>query len=190
MIKKYIPLVYIISKSLLLIIVTIILCSSYTQCITPKRLLNNTNNYSSHKNTNATIMIYDTKTGKLTYKITAKNIYQHNTTQNIYFKKIFATMFNKDHAPIWYIQSDQAKLTNKKILLLSGNIQINNTLKSSSLKKITTNHSIIDLVTHNTYSEDITLYGNCFISTSMKMRSNLNNNIIELISHVKTSYTI
>ncbi|QOI10805.1 LPS export ABC transporter periplasmic protein LptC [Blochmannia endosymbiont of Colobopsis nipponica] len=154
-------------------------------------IINDINHQPQHYTKNITIRIYDHITGKLTYKIVADNIKYFNTTRVFDFSKPLTTILDKNKIPIWTIKAERAKLTNKKILLLFDDIQINNTKKTHFFQKITTNNLVINLCTNDVYSnEKTTLYGKDFITTGKKFYGNLCIKKIKLLDDIQTSYKI
>ena len=87
--------------------------------------------------------------------------------------------------------SDQAELTNDRMLYLYGHVEVNALVPDSQLRRITTDNAQINLVTQDVTSEDlVTLYGTTFNSSGLKMRGNLRSKNAELIEKVRTSYEI
>ncbi len=82
----------------------------------------------------------------------------------------------------------KTKLTNDRMLYLYGHVEVNALVPDSQLRRITTDNAQINLVTHATSEDLVTLYGTTFNSSGLKMRGNLRSKNAELIEKVETSY--
>ncbi len=101
------------------------------------------------------------------------------------------TTFDTNKVPTWSVKADRAKLTNDRMLYLTGHVEVNALTPDSQLRKITTDKAEINLVTQDVTSDTlVTLYGTSFNSSGLKMRGNLRSKNAELIEKVRTSYEI
>ncbi|MCR3755635.1 MAG: lipopolysaccharide transport system protein LptC [Sodalis sp. Psp] len=129
--------------------------------------------------------------GWVNYKFVANHVDHFAEDQITWFTLPVITMFDRNKVPTWMIRTDQAKLTQNKILYLYGQVQVDSLTDASKIKCITTDNAVVNLVTQDVFSDDeVTLYGSGFNSSGMKMRGNLCNKTAELIEKVKTSYEI
>lgn len=137
-----------------------------------------------------TTVVYNL-TGELNYKLEAYHVNHFNKQKITWFTRPVATMFDKNKVPSWILKADKAKLTEDRILYMYGHVQVDSLNDVSQIKRIRTNNAVVNLVTQDIFSDDeITLSGNGFNSTGMKMRGNLHNKTAELIEKVRTFYDI
>ncbi|MBX4180846.1 LPS export ABC transporter periplasmic protein LptC [Sodalis sp. CWE] len=133
-------------------------------------------------------VIYNS-TGKINCKLIADHIEFFNEKRISWFIQLSATTFNENTEPTWSAKADRGKLVNNKMLYLYGHVQIVSLKNTSQIQKIVTESAVINLVTHDIFSNNsITLCGQDFISSGMRMCGNLNKKTIKLIEKVKTSY--
>lgn len=147
-------------------------------------------NEPTYQSEHTTTVVYN-PTGGLNYKLVSQQVKHFADQQISWFTLPVATMFDENKVPTWTVRADRAKLTNDKMLYLYGHVQVDSLTDTSQLKRINTDNAVVNLVTQDVSSDDeVTLYGNGFNSTGLKMRGNLRNKTAELIEKVKTSYEI
>lgn len=139
--------------------------------------------------------------GFLSYTITAQDAQNYfykkraeapDQPQNItWFTKPVMILFDKVPEPDWSLKSDRAKLVDDNMLYLYGHVELDSLVPTSGLKKITTETAEINLITQDVSSNDtVTVYGDHFSSSGMKMRGNLRNREADLLEKVKTDYEV
>ncbi|MBW7981637.1 LPS export ABC transporter periplasmic protein LptC [Enterobacillus tribolii] len=135
-------------------------------------------------------VVYD-PTGKLNYKLLADDVRHFAPQETNWFTKPVLTTFDKNALPTWSIRSDQAMLTNNKMLYLYGNVEVNSLTATSQLERITTDKAQVNLITQDVSSDDeVTLYGTNFTSHGLKMRGNMRDKTARLIDKVTSNYEI
>lgn len=135
-------------------------------------------------------VVYDPN-GKLSYKLMANNIEHYATQQLSQFYYPVLTTFDHNGMPTWSIRASKALLTNKNILSLDGNVEINSLSKLSQLERITTDTAQVDLNTQDVSSDnEVTFYGTNFTSHGLKMRGNMRTKTARLLDKVNTYYEI
>lgn len=135
-------------------------------------------------------VVYD-PTGKLNYKLVADDVRHFATQQTSWFTKPILTTYDQNAMPTWSIRSDQAMLTNNKMLYLYGHVEVNSLTTTSQLERITTDKAQVDLTTQDVSSDDeVTLYGTNFTSRGLKMRGNMRDKTARLIDKVNSYYEI
>lgn len=135
-------------------------------------------------------VVYD-PTGKLNYKLVADDVRHFAPQQTSWFSKPVLTTYDQNAMPTWSIRSDQAMLTNSKMLYLYGNVEVNSLTATSQLERITTDKAQVNLVTQDVSSDDeVVLYGANFTSRGLKMRGNMRDKTARLIDKVNSYYEI
>ncbi|MGC8339859.1 LPS export ABC transporter periplasmic protein LptC [Cronobacter sakazakii] len=129
--------------------------------------------------------------GALNYRLVAKHVEYFSDDGVSWFTQPVMTTFDTNKVPTWSVKADRAKLTNDRMLYLTGHVEVNALTPDSQLRKITTDKAEINLVTQDVTSDTlVTLYGTSFNSSGLKMRGNLRSKNAELIEKVRTSYEI
>lgn len=129
--------------------------------------------------------------GALNYRLIAQHVEYFSDDGVSWFTQPVMTIFDTNKVPTWSVKADRAKLTNDRMLYLTGHVEVNALTPDSQLRKITTDKAEINLVTQDVTSDTlVTLYGTSFNSSGLKMRGNLRSKNAELIEKVRTSYEI
>ncbi|EKY3119857.1 LPS export ABC transporter periplasmic protein LptC [Cronobacter turicensis] len=129
--------------------------------------------------------------GALNYRLVAQHVEYFSDDGVSWFTQPVMTTFDANKVPTWSVKADRAKLTNDRMLYLTGHVEVNALTPDSQLRKITTDKAEINLVTQDVTSDTlVTLYGTSFNSSGLKMRGNLRSKNAELIEKVRTSYEI
>ncbi|EIX1534085.1 LPS export ABC transporter periplasmic protein LptC [Cronobacter sakazakii] len=129
--------------------------------------------------------------GALNYRLVAQHVEYFSNDGVSWFTQPVMTTFDTNKVPTWSVKADRAKLTNDRMLYLTGHVEVNALTPDSQLRKITTDKAEINLVTQDVTSDTlVTLYGTSFNSSGLKMRGNLRSKNAELIEKVRTSYEI
>ncbi|EOG5421153.1 LPS export ABC transporter periplasmic protein LptC [Cronobacter malonaticus] len=129
--------------------------------------------------------------GALNYRLIAQHVEYFSDDGVSWFTQPVMTTFDTNKVPTWSVKADRAKLTNDRMLYLTGHVEVNALTPDSQLRKITTDKAEINLVTQDVTSDTlVTLYGTSFNSSGLKMRGNLRSKNAELIEKVSTSYEI
>ncbi|EOC0554213.1 LPS export ABC transporter periplasmic protein LptC [Cronobacter sakazakii] len=129
--------------------------------------------------------------GALNYRLVAQHVEYFSDDGVSWFTQPVMTTFDTNKVPTWSVKADRAKLTNDRMLYLTGHVEVNALTPDSQLRKITTDKAEINLVTQDVTSDTlVTLYGTSFNSSGLKMRGNLRTKNAELIEKVRTSYEI
>ncbi|MDK1144430.1 LPS export ABC transporter periplasmic protein LptC [Cronobacter sakazakii] len=129
--------------------------------------------------------------GALNYRLVAQHVEYFSDDGVSWFTQPVMTTFDTNKVPTWSVKADRAKLTNDRMLYLTGHVEVNALTPDSQLRKITTDKAEINLVTQDVTSDTlVTLYGTSFNSSGLKMRGNLRSKNAELIEKVRTSYEI
>ncbi|NUW60286.1 LPS export ABC transporter periplasmic protein LptC [Cronobacter muytjensii] len=129
--------------------------------------------------------------GALNYRLVAQHVEYFSEDGISWFTQPVMTTFDTNKVPTWSVKADRAKLTNDRMLYLTGHVEVNALTPDSQLRKITTDKAEINLVTQDVTSDTlVTLYGTSFNSSGLKMRGNLRSKNAELIEKVRTSYEI
>ncbi|CBA27340.1 Lipopolysaccharide export system protein lptC [Cronobacter turicensis z3032] len=129
--------------------------------------------------------------GALNYRLVAQHVEYFSEDGVSWFTQPVMTTFDANKVPTWSVKADRAKLTNDRMLYLTGHVEVNALTPDSQLRKITTDKAEINLVTQDVTSDTlVTLYGTSFNSSGLKMRGNLRSKNAELIEKVRTSYEI
>ncbi|PQZ38736.1 LPS export ABC transporter periplasmic protein LptC [Cronobacter sakazakii] len=129
--------------------------------------------------------------GALNYCLVAQHVEYFSDDGVSWFTQPVMTTFDTNKVPTWSVKADRAKLTNDRMLYLTGHVEVNALTPDSQLRKITTDKAEINLVTQDVTSDTlVTLYGTSFNSSGLKMRGNLRSKNAELIEKVRTSYEI
>lgn len=129
--------------------------------------------------------------GALNYRLVAQHVEYFSEDGISWFTQPVMTTFDANKVPTWSVKADRAKLTNDRMLYLTGHVEVNALTPDSQLRKITTDKAEINLVTQDVTSDTlVTLYGTSFNSSGLKMRGNLRSKNAELIEKVRTSYEI
>ena len=129
--------------------------------------------------------------GGLSYKLVSDKVAYFSAEAISWFDNPIMTTYDENKVPTWSVRADKAKLTNDRMLYLYGHVEVNSLTQDAQLQRIKTDNAVVNLVTQDVTSEDkVSLYGNSFSSTGMKMRGNLRKKTAELIEKVKTSYEI
>ncbi|MFC0228162.1 LPS export ABC transporter periplasmic protein LptC [Serratia aquatilis] len=138
-----------------------------------------------------TVTIVYSPTGKLNYKLVAEEVKYYTTEELSWFTLPVMTLFDENAVATWSVRADRAKLTKDRMLYLYGHVEVNSLTTTSQLEKIKTENAQVNLITQDVSSDDeVTLFGTNFTSNGMKMRGNLRNKTAELIDKVKTNYEI
>ncbi|MBV4367056.1 LPS export ABC transporter periplasmic protein LptC [Erwinia sp. BNK-24-b] len=129
--------------------------------------------------------------GALNYKLVSDKVTYFSADAVSWFDNPVMTTYDENKIPTWSVRADKAKLTQDRMLYLYGHVELNSLTPDAQLQRIKTDNAVANLVTQDVTSQDqVTLYGNGFNSTGMKMRGNLRKKTAELIEKVKTSYEI
>ncbi|EOC1165697.1 LPS export ABC transporter periplasmic protein LptC [Cronobacter sakazakii] len=129
--------------------------------------------------------------GALNYRLVAQHVEYFSDDGVSWFTQPVMTTFDTNKVPTWSVKADRAKLTNDRMLYLTGHVEVNALTPDSQLRKITTDKAEINLVTQDVTSDTlVTLYSTSFNSSGLKMRGNLRSKNAELIEKVRTSYEI
>ncbi|MBF4946074.1 LPS export ABC transporter periplasmic protein LptC [Cronobacter sakazakii] len=129
--------------------------------------------------------------GALNYRLVAQHVEYFSDDGVSWFTQPVMTTFDTNKVPTWSVKADRAKLTNDRMLYLTGHVEVNALTPDSQLRKITTDKAEINLVTQDVTSDTlVTLYGTSFNSSGLKMHGNLRSKNAELIEKVRTSYEI
>ncbi|WP_431224865.1 LPS export ABC transporter periplasmic protein LptC [Serratia sp. L9] len=138
-----------------------------------------------------TVTIVYSPTGKLNYKLVAEEVKYYAADELSWFTQPVMTLFDENAVATWSVRADRAKLTKDRMLYLYGHVEVNSLTTTSQLEKIKTENAQVNLITQDVSSDDeVTLFGTNFTSNGMKMRGNLRNKTAELIDKVKTNYEI
>ncbi|GAA0470081.1 MULTISPECIES: LPS export ABC transporter periplasmic protein LptC [Tatumella] len=129
--------------------------------------------------------------GGLAYKLDSDKVSYFDTPQVSWFDNPVMTTYDQQKAPAWSVKADKAKLTKNRMLYLYGHVEVNALNADAKIERIITDNAQVNLVTQDVTSDDqVTLYGQGFQSTGMKLRGNLRAKTAELIEKVKTDYEI
>ncbi len=138
-----------------------------------------------------TVTIVYSPTGKLNYKLVAEEVKYYAADELSWFTQPVMTLFDENAVATWSVRADRAKLTKDRMLYLYGHVEVNSLTTTSQLEKIKTDNAQVNLVTQDVSSDDeVTLFGTNFTSNGMRMRGNLRDKTAELIDKVKTNYEI
>ncbi len=177
--------------TLLLALIAIILIGwGLTATDDEKTAATSNNQDPTYTSSNSSTVVYN-PAGSLSYKLVSDQVTYFSSEAVSWFDNPIMTTYDADKIPTWSVRSDKAKLTNDRMLYLYGHVEVNSLVKDAQLKRITTDNAQVNLVTQDVTSDDqVTLYGQGFNSTGMKMRGNLRTKTAELIEKVKTYYEI
>ena len=129
--------------------------------------------------------------GGLAYTLDSAKVAYFDTARVSWFDNPVMTTFDPQKAPAWSVKADKAKLTQNRMLYLYGHVEVRALSPNAKIERMTTDNAQVNLVTQDVTSDDqVTLYGQDFHSTGMKMRGNLRAKTAELIEKVKTYYEI
>ncbi len=129
--------------------------------------------------------------GALAYQLQSDKVSYFDTEQVSWFEHPVMTTYDQQKAPAWSVKADKAKLTRNRMLYLYGHVEVNALNPDAKLERIITDNAQVNLATQDVTSNDqVTLYGQGFRSTGMKLRGNLRAKTAELIEKVKTDYEI
>ncbi|ELQ6262616.1 LPS export ABC transporter periplasmic protein LptC [Cronobacter malonaticus] len=147
-------------------------------------------NEPTYQSEQSNTMVYSPE-GALNYRLIAQHVEYFSDDGVSWFTQPVMTTFDTNKVPTWSVKADRAKLTNDRMLYLTGHVEVNALTPDSQLRKITTDKAEINLVTQDVTSDTlVTLYGTSFNSSGLKMRGNLRSKNAELIEKVRTSYEI
>ncbi|ALB65330.1 LPS export ABC transporter periplasmic protein LptC [Cronobacter dublinensis] len=148
------------------------------------------NNEPTYQSEQSNTVVYSPE-GALNYRLIAQHVEYFSQDGVSWFTQPVMTTFDTNKVPTWSVKADRAKLTNDRMLYLTGHVEVNALTPDSQLRKITTDKAEINLVTQDVTSDTlVTLYGTSFNSSGLKMRGNLRSKNAELIEKVRTSYEI
>ena len=129
--------------------------------------------------------------GALAYRLVSDKVSYFDASQVSWFDNPVMTTYDQQKAPAWSVKADKAKLTKNRMLYLYGHVEVKALNPNAKLERITTDNAQVNLATQDVTSDDqVTLYGQGFRSTGMKLRGNLRAKTAELIEKVKTDYEI
>nr|BET44903.1 MAG: hypothetical protein ACHINZ_5780 [Candidatus Aschnera chinzeii] len=156
----------------------------------PQKLFILNNNQPNYQ-INNTISYIHNMFGQIVYKLITKNIYHFSNNKNTWFTDLKLIIFDKKNIPTMIIYNQKAKLIKNNKLFLYGTV-IAKTLNSNTyFQYIITKDAVIDLITHEFYSnKETVIHGINFTTRGMKIYANLKNYIIKLTNNVQTSYDI
>ncbi|CAD6507895.1 LPS export ABC transporter periplasmic protein LptC [Candidatus Profftia tarda] len=144
----------------------------------------------TYRSQNIITIVYD-PTGKISYKIIAKNMYHYSDDKTSWFSQPILITYDQDTQPTWSIRADKAKIIDNHMLYLHGSVEANSLLQISQLKKITADNVHLNLVTQDISADHaVTVYGSNFTSSGLKMRGNMQEKTARLMNNVKTYYEI
>ncbi|EOV9028684.1 LPS export ABC transporter periplasmic protein LptC [Cronobacter sakazakii] len=147
-------------------------------------------NEPTYQSEQSNTLVYSAE-GALNYRLVAQHVEYFSDDGVSWFTQPVMTTFDTNKVPTWSVKADRAKLTNDRMLYLTGHVEVNALTPDSQLRKITTDKAEINLVTQDVTSDTlVTLYGTSFNSSGLKMRGNLRSKNAELIEKVRTSYEI
>ncbi|EOW6646319.1 LPS export ABC transporter periplasmic protein LptC [Cronobacter muytjensii] len=153
-------------------------------------LLTVNSNEPTYQSEQSNTVVYSPE-GALNYRLVAQHVEYFSEDGVSWFTQPVMTTFDTNKVPTWSVKADRAKLTNDRMLYLTGHVEVNALTPDSQLRKITTDKAEINLVTQDVTSDTlVTLYGTSFNSSGLKMRGNLRSKNAELIEKVRTSYEI
>ncbi|EOU9539127.1 LPS export ABC transporter periplasmic protein LptC [Cronobacter dublinensis] len=148
------------------------------------------NNEPTYQSEQSNTVVYSPE-GALNYRLVAQHVEYFSEEGVSWFTQPVMTTFDTNKVPTWSVKADRAKLTNDRMLYLTGHVEVNALTPDSQLRKITTDKAEINLITQDVTSDTlVTLYGTSFNSSGLKMRGNLRSKNAELIEKVRTSYEI
>jgi len=148
------------------------------------------NNDPTYQSQHSVTIVYS-PTGKLSYKLVAEAAKYYTADELSWFTQPVMTLFDENAVATWSVRADRAKLTKDRMLYLYGQVEVNSLTTTSQLEKIKTDNAQVNLITQDVSSDDeVTLFGTNFTSNGMKMRGNLREKTAELIDKVKTNYEI
>ena len=91
----------------------------------------------------------------------------------------------------WELRADKARLTKDNMLYLEGNVVAQSLSPLSRLQRIETESAVVNLTTQDIRSDKmVTLNGQNFSSTGLKLTGNLQQQVANLKEQVKTHYEI
>lgn len=129
--------------------------------------------------------------GNLAYKLVSDKIDNYTEGKITWFSKPVLTTYNEAGEPTWTVKAFKARLTNDRILYLYSDVQVDSLTKESQIQRITTESAVVNLTTQDVSSDDkVTIIGQGFNSTGLKMKGNLRTRTAELIEDVKTHYVL
>lgn len=132
-------------------------------------------------------MVYDLN-GKPQYFAQAQAINRYESTGRTEFVQPLLNLFDVETAQKqWQIRADYAELSKDKILVLTGNVRLENLLQDARLNLIETEQLHIDLTTQDIQTERaVKTIGMGFMTTGIGLVGNLKKQIATLTRDVKT----
>lgn len=133
-------------------------------------------------------------TGDIQYSAAAKRIeYFLDKAETLFFQPdVFVyTNNNQTTEKSWHLSADKATLLGKDQLKLEGNVQIENLQKEAKFDSITTQSTLVNLITQDISSDTmVQIKGKNFITSGRKLVGNLRNQVATIQEQVKTQYEI
>lgn len=127
--------------------------------------------------------------GFRTYVITSNHLEYFSTTGDTFFFQSVLKIFRDGKTLEWEISADDATLSKKQLLTLTGNVVAKNLLPNSGLEAITTDQMTIDLVNRNFWSDaPVTLVGPQFKTVGQAIKGNFSANTAKLYNNVQGKY--
>lgn len=142
----------------------------------------------TYKSQHMVSRVYDLA-GHLNYYLVSDNVEHYATQGETQFTSPDMTLYDDKHQPNWHIKSNHATLTQDKMLLLYGKVDVNSLVSDSELRKIKGSNVQINLVNRDITSEDeITLYGMTFTAAGRRLEGNLATKAAKLYENVNTYF--
>uniref|UniRef100_Q0I3X2 Lipopolysaccharide export system protein LptC n=1 Tax=Histophilus somni (strain 129Pt) TaxID=205914 RepID=Q0I3X2_HISS1 len=134
-------------------------------------------------------------TGKKQYLATADKIEHYNEDRRTEFHQPLVYLFDIDDEKFgtqsWKLSAKKAKLTKNNMLYLDGNVIAETLLDNAKLQRVMTESAVVNLTTQDITSDTmVTIKGQNFSSTGLKLTGNLQQQIATLKEQVKTHYEI
>lgn len=130
------------------------------------------------------------KDGNIAYQVMASRMVHYSKEDSTVFSQPYYTFYVEEAEP-WILKASKGTLQGKSTLELSDNVEITTTDSKGFVRKIETDHIIIDLTSKEIESTaPVSISGQSFLINSNGLRANLNNQQFELNEHVKTQYII
>lgn len=134
-------------------------------------------------------------TGKKQYLATADKVEHYNNDGRTEFHQPLVYLFDIEDEKLgkqsWKLSAHKAKLTKNNMLYLEGNVIAETLLENAKLQKVVTESAVVNLTTQDITSDTmVTIKGQHFSSTGLKLHGNLQQQIATLKEQVKTHYEI
>lgn len=133
---------------------------------------------------------YD-ENGIRTYRLQSDHIEHFQQSDETHFNLPVLLTYSDGTDPEWKMTADFAVLEDKRMLVMSGNVNIMNLLPETQVKLITTDQLTLDLSSKDFWSNDETrILGVNFETRGNWIKGNFSSHQVELIQQVKSRYEL